>query len=191
MQIDDIEDKVVKCTSLIEEEWFVSFSVFPWENPWRTQTIHGKMSTKKSHKLTNIVNGPEKTSWPFPQFTTSANKGEAWECSAYILPTSNIDKDPPFLFLNLKKIDHLYKKPCPWSECRGSTASRSWAGSLPPKNFAFSQTHICPKLGSCRPGCICQHRGREPRSHLQRREVNAIYNNFEKKTRKTFEWKGL
>ena len=102
MQIDDIEDKVVKCTSFIEEERFVSFSVFPWENPWRTPTIHGKMSTKKSHKLTNIVNGPEKTSWPFPQFTTSANKGEAWECSAYILPTSSIDKDPLFLFLNLK-----------------------------------------------------------------------------------------
>ena len=109
MLIDDFEDKVVKCTSLIEEEQFVSFSVFPWENPWRTPTIHGKMSTKKSHKLTNIVNGPEKTSWPFPQFTTSANKGEVWECSAYILPTSNIDKDPPFLFLNLKKLSPLQK----------------------------------------------------------------------------------
>ena len=132
-----------------------------------------------------------KNSWPFPQFTTSANKGEAWECSAYILPTSNIDKDPLFLFLKFIINHHLYKKPCPWSECRGSTASRSWAGSLPPRNFASSQTHICPKLGSCRPGCICQRRGREPRSHLQRREVNAIYNNFEKKTRKTFEWKGL
>ena len=48
-----------------------------------------------------------KNSWPFPQFTTSVNKGEAWESSAYILPTSNIDKDP--LFLNLKKLSPLQK----------------------------------------------------------------------------------
>ena len=76
-----------------------------------------------------------------------------------------------FLFLHRKgyftwKEKYLYKKPCPWSGCPGSTVSRSWAGSLLRKSFASSQTRICPRLGSRCLDCICPRRGQEPRIHL-------------------------